>query len=95
MKLIIIFTLLSFSAFAKEGRYQFHMNQSDPGKSVLLDTASGKVYTRSCIAMVKSNGECVGTVWTEEMIRGVSSENAIKEHMRYWQNFADNFDKEK
>lgn len=83
MKILSIFILLiSFKTLA--GRYEFHMNQQYPNRSIMIDSQTGKIWQPTCYTE-QSNGDCEVKAWAPNPVLGINiTENelnkAIEEH---------------
>lgn len=71
MKSIIfmITTLMCTSAFA--GRYELHLNQKYPARTMLLDTQTGKMWTDTCFTEQK-DGVCLVKAWAPARTIGIT-----------------------
>ena len=72
MKTILLFTFLfTLNSFAKDGRYEFHMNQQYPARSVMIDTQTGRIWRDTCFKQ-DDKGECIVGAWQEADIIGIN-----------------------
>lgn len=78
---IILITLFSFSALAKDGRFQLlGISKGDDHKR-LVDTQTGKIWKASCVAVIKSTGACSAYTWEPEPVRGVSPHAEVQKYI--------------
>lgn len=75
MKTISLFTLCIFSlnTFAKDGRFQLIQGKITVEEDRLLDSQSGKIWKRSCVAILNADGRCTAHIWVPEAVEGIST----------------------
>lgn len=91
MKLGLVILLFSISAIAKDGRYQL-VTGSKFEDDRLLDSQTGKIWKRSCAAIMKKAGVCSAYVWKPEPVIGLSTDKEYQEYIEREQSVAKSAD---
>lgn len=79
---IVLFMLLAFSssAFSADGRFQIIPNHKDDSLTALLDTQTGKIWVRQCVAALQ--GGCYKHMWAIEPVMGITPKAESLEYIQ-------------
>ena len=82
MKLILLVSMFSFGAHA--GNFELYLKGTSLEEDRLLDKATGKIWKRTCVAMIKyeSSAVCSAFKWTPEAVDGVNTIKEVQEYMK-------------
>lgn len=78
----LLLSLMASTAFASEtGRFQISYD-SKKEDTIMIDSASGKIWKRSCSSAFKGSSACFTYAWSEESVFGITPKNIIAERIK-------------
>lgn len=81
--LLVIVCLFPLLAVANDTRYTLVVKGDLLEDDRLIDSKTGKIWKRSCVAMIRKAGKCTAYIWKPEAVEGLSSSSEIANYVKY------------
>lgn len=94
---ILLLCLLIFNPIygMANGTFELYLGSKEIEDDRLLNTKTGKIWKKSCVAMINATGACSAHMWVPEAVRGVSSQEELKLYLKDENELADSVNKPK